>query len=132
MTIYLPDELGERVKAADLNVSGVCQHALVGELDRLDAIKRLDESEEMARVELYDHARDQRVAFMGQHLVTTDRADYAAYRTEHGRIAVEDMNRERLYVYEDFDELAADFGDAELVAEVAGVLGEDYTIMLDI
>jgi len=35
-TIYLPDELGERVKAADMNVSAICQAALLQELDNPD------------------------------------------------------------------------------------------------
>ena len=132
MTIYLPDDLGKRVKGAELNVSAVCQQALRAELNRLDALRQLDESGAMERVELYDSRRDQQVAFIGQHLASDDR-DLFAYRTQHGRIAVIDIGHERLYVYEDFDELAADARGAEqLVGGVAAALGEDYAVLLDI
>lgn len=33
ITIYLPDELGARVKKAKLNVSAICQEALADRLD---------------------------------------------------------------------------------------------------
>jgi post-segregation antitoxin (ccd killing protein) len=53
LNIYLPDELGERVRAADgLNVSQICQVALRQELEMIEAQERADTDLEAAAARL--------------------------------------------------------------------------------
>jgi hypothetical protein len=41
LSIYLPDELGERVKKANLEVSRICQNALTREVELAEAARRV-------------------------------------------------------------------------------------------
>lgn len=136
MSVYLPDHLHERVKAADgLNVSAVLQQALEAELERREHLDKLDEG--MGEIELvvervgnqsYDAART--VVFNATP-VPTDVGE--AYITEQGRIAVHDAPSAALWVYNDLDELEADLeGNNELLVDVAEALGESRPIRLDI
>lgn len=67
MNIYLPDELAARVRAAELNVSGIAQEALEDALAaagtdrwlvRLEHLSRLEVSHERV-IEAIDDARDE-------------------------------------------------------------------------
>jgi post-segregation antitoxin (ccd killing protein) len=136
MTIYLPDELGQRVKeVADLNVSAVCQNALEVELNRRASYAELDQG--MKRHVVYIDELGAEAAFVGNQLLPEDRRGRTPYLTQRHRIAIYDSDAQALYQFENFDDLAQEEGwqheeEAELVAAIAAALGEEHTIELDI
>jgi post-segregation antitoxin (ccd killing protein) len=134
MSIYLPDELHESVKAHDdLNVSAVCQAALETELQRREALAKLDA--EMERIVVHVEDRGD-VAFTGTVLANEDYGTTVVYLTKRKRIAVyaEDRSGDgALETFDSFDEFAREFdGRPGLVSEVATELGEEYVTELDI
>lgn len=135
MTIYLPDELGERAKAEDgLNVSAICQRALEEELVQRETLRGLGEFERIVvHVSLQQEPRD--VAFYGIPLGRVD--DQTAYRTQRGRIAVYDGLNEDLESFDTLDDLVEHYSplaeaEAQLVAIVARAIGERFVEELDI
>lgn len=139
MTIYLPDELFEKVKAhEDLNVSAVCQEALREELSWREAAAKFGEG--MKRHTLFDEARERDVSFIGKRIYTHDThpfRDDEVYLTAKHALAVYQDHEQRLHVYDDFDALKREFAGSSEEAEffLAGVaqeLGEKYVVFLDI
>jgi hypothetical protein len=133
MTIYLPDDLGAEVKdvLGDTNVSAVCQAALRAELDRVKARAEIA-AQGFERIEVYDSKGDRDVAFQGRQIGYAGYLDQTAYLTPKSAIAVYAGNHERLYIYDDYEEFAADEHPDELLSSVAGALGEKYVHELDI
>lgn len=125
-TIYLPDDLAQRVKEADINVSGVCQDALRKELIMLNTMTQAH------RVEL--ELEDRKVAFQGRQVAYQDYHDTTFYVTAKGRIVVYDPNRLTMHQYNDYDEFQADAEhfSQEAVSDVARACGEDFIEELDI
>jgi post-segregation antitoxin (ccd killing protein) len=140
MTIYLPDELHERVKAdAGLNVSAVCQEALERELGVRQELTRQDGN--MERVEVVTVDRDGEMltfAFQGTLLhLFNHGADGSTtvYLTKRHRIAVhtEIGATQTLEDFDSLDALEADGSfDPTFIATVAGALGDERPIELDI
>ena len=132
MTIYLPDDLADLVKAHDdLNVSAVCQDALRRELSRREHLAALGKG--MERIELYlGEDGDQHVAFTGKEVYCDDEQAVMAYVTRRHRIAVFFAPHGELTQYDTFADLADDVHDAELLTSVAAALGVDHVIELDI
>jgi hypothetical protein len=52
VNVYLPDELGERVKKADLEVSRICQGALLHEVESVETEKKASEGMKFERIEV--------------------------------------------------------------------------------
>jgi post-segregation antitoxin (ccd killing protein) len=131
MTIYVPDDLAEKVKEhADLNVSAVCQDALRRELVRRDELAKLDKG--MERQVMYAEDRG-RVAFLGKQVFYNDRYKISAYITRRHRIAI--SVRDELFQFDSFDDFINDpnwQGTDELTAALAQALGEEHVIELDI
>jgi post-segregation antitoxin (ccd killing protein) len=126
MTIYLPDELAERVKAQDdLNVSGVCQEALDAELSRRASLAKLDEG--MERVMAYKDGV--KVSFVGRRLVDDGRD--SVYLTGRYRIAVVGVENQ-LSDYDGLDLAEIDGVDQYLIAQAANTLGDERVVELDI
>jgi hypothetical protein len=134
MTIYLPDDLAEQVKneLGDTNISAICQAALRAELDRVKARAQITE-EGFDRIEVYDGKRERDVAFQGRRIGRSyDRETVEAWLTPKDAIAVYDADRQDLYVYDSYGEFATPDWPEDLIAEVAGALGEKYVEELDI
>jgi hypothetical protein len=140
MSIYIQDELGERVKAATMNISAVCQQALGEELDRQERRTRL--TQDMERVEVPIDSSDELDrwgAFYGRLLYEEEEGDQvkavavSAYLTRRHRIAVyDDLNRQ-LHQYDNYQEFArSQARHSAMVAKVAEQLGERYVEELDI
>ena len=148
VTIYLPDELAERVRAAGISMSPVCQRALQEEVEAMEAAKTLASREERIVVERWSKdgaAYDE--AFRGAWLVdpsdesrtTEDGYDagacYGVARTHKGAIAVyvhhvNDRWEPQFSVYGSLQE-AMDGGlPADIAAEAAQALG--HVVELDI
>jgi post-segregation antitoxin (ccd killing protein) len=134
MTIYLPDDLAELVKTqlGDTNISAICQTALREELDRVEARAKVTE-EGFERIELYDSRKERDVAFQGRKIGRSlERESTAAWLTPKHAIAAYDGDEQALYVYDDYEAFSAERWPEDLIAEVAGSLGEKYTEELDI
>jgi hypothetical protein len=133
VTIYLPDGLAAGVKAelGDANVSAICQAALRGELDRVKARAEVG-AEGFERVEVYDSRKGRDVAFQGRQIGDSHEYDVAAWLTPKDAIAVRDGAKQELYVYDDYESFTAGGFPEDLVADVAGALGERYVETLDI
>lgn len=157
VTIYLPDELAERVKASGMSMSPVCQRALQEEVEKMQTTQGLKAREERIIVEVEgpgDATIDQ--AFYGTWLVQPDPEgtrtgeeyyDRDAYwgiaLTRKGQIAVYvhpgdhdavDPDKRwspHLEVYVDLD-AAADDVPGDIIGLAARELGEDWAIELDI
>lgn len=139
VTVYLPDDLGEKVKAADINVSAVCQEALQEELIRQEALAKLDKGMERIELELGLDGEAVKNAFYGKELAFKEygsEADATIYLTQRHRIAVFHTWDENatLDVYDDFDaaERQDPESDAGLLAQAAAALGEERVVFLDI
>jgi post-segregation antitoxin (ccd killing protein) len=128
MTIYLPHELAERVKAEDdLNVSGVCQEALEAELGRRARLTQLDEG--MNRVTALKDGVT--VSFAGRRLASDDRGR-TVYLTARHRIAIVDNEGDGVWDYDNLDDAEAEDVDPVLLAQAAYSLGEERVVELDI
>ena len=138
MTISVPDDLYEIVKAADFNASAVCQGALRDHVERLQRLAELGEG--MERVEVYLERLNSNAAFTGRLLAMTDgrriNATAFAYLTSRNRIVIYNDDTQDLDEFDTFDELASDpawrDGSPEFIAAIAEALGEKYIIELDI
>lgn len=134
MNIYLPDELAAEVKAelGEANISGIAQNAFRAELARVRGLSQAVDLGGFQRVEAVD--ADEHVSFQGRRIGSA--GGVTAYLTPKGNIAVVDKGESMLYVYEDYEILAAEWGDAgraqEMVAGVARALGEKHVRELDI
>ena len=137
MTISVPDDLYEIVKAADFNASKVCQRALRDHVERLQRLAELGEG--MQRVEVYLERLNSDAAFTGRLLAMTDgrrNITVWAYLTSRNRIVIYNDDTQDLDEFDTFDELASDRawrdGSPEFIAAIAEALGEKYIIELDI
>lgn len=135
MNIYVPDDLGEKVKQHDdINVSAVCQEALRSALDNRAALAKLVEG--MGRVTLYIEDRGES-AFVGKLVHSDDRGNVSIYITKKHRIAIYDESKQRLYEYDGFAEMEEEWSraidvDHAALSAVAEALGEKYVTELDI
>lgn len=157
VTIYLPDDLSARVKAAKISVSPVCQKALETELERHEARRRLVNEMEELEVELWGpNEQRYRATFTGRWLVEPDpdetrtseefapsggQYDAGAYWgvavTAKRNIAVYTAHSNEAWApsLDTFDTLqdAQDDGvPADIIAAAARDLGEDVVVKLDI
>ncbi len=148
INIYLPDDLAERVRNANLSVSAVCQGALREELERMLVVEQLAAKEERIVVNVggpYDTIVEK--AFHGTWLLPPDEdetrggSDAGAYwgvaLTRRGRIAVyvahcNENWPAKLTVYDSLDEAQEDGVPGEVLVAAAADLDEDFTIELDI
>jgi post-segregation antitoxin (ccd killing protein) len=139
ITIYVPDDLAEKVKdkLGDSNISAICQAALRDELRREKALAKITE-EGFQRVEVYDRDRGRDVAFQGRSIARSHDADQKAWLTAKGAIAVYDASDELLWDFANFDHLIdtlatmqTDFA-RDLILQIADALGEKYAEELDI
>ncbi len=141
VTIYLPDELAERVRAAGVSMSPVCQRALLEEVREMEATQELKDREERIVVPVGEPATER--AFYGTWLVrpdpdeSNDRGYYwGVALTRNGQIAVHvqqvyELAPPEFAVYSDLDEAADDVPD-EVLALAAAELGQTRPIELDI
>lgn len=142
VTIYLPDELAERVKASGVSMSPVCQRALQQEVEKMQTTQDLEARQERIVVDVGEPPIQK--AFYGTWLIHPDPDEsnergyyFGVALTRNGQIAVhvQHVNEYRppeLLVYSSLDEAAADEVPDEIVALAARELGEDRPIELDI
>jgi hypothetical protein len=148
VNIYLPEELGERVKKADLEVSRICQVALAREVDNWEANKAAKGKGPFGRIEVKvgDGSRPTITkVFSGRWLVTdymseehTSVESWSIALTKGGRFAVYTegdaggLQRTALAVYESLAEAYEEEVPEDVLAEAAAKLGISRVIHLDI
>jgi hypothetical protein len=133
-TIYLPDELAERLKMhPEINVSGLAQEAVRGALDAADAFSA-DEMTELV-VDGYDRNGNQvEYSFVGREIAFSTVYGMTAYLMQDGSVHVSDPENERSYTLEpeqmlqDLDE--GSVIDDDYAANVAEALGRKRRIRL--
>jgi hypothetical protein len=140
VTIYLSDDLEDRVREAGISMSPVCQEALAEEVEQAEARSKLSDKMEPIRITLFRDWRDDSTAyeaeFVGQWLVypedwmgvaLTERQGILCYRTQ------EASQGPRYEVYDSIEAAAATGDwDEEVLAEAAGQLGEDFLVRLNV
>ena len=109
-TLYLPDEVGERVRAAKNagslgSLSEVFREAMLRELERMDAVERTLEETRVYEIALADQeGRPYTGRITGKLLVRTD-DDTEVYLTDDERVLVYDGGKtQRYWVVEDPEE----------------------------
>ncbi len=134
MTIYLPEDLAEEVRAEDgINISATCQDALREELRRRKAMAvamTMNEGE-FERVEVWVAAEMRYKAFGGR-LIATDPDFGQVYLTPKGLIAVYSPKNQDLEIFNDYDELDGTYEGPEFQANVARALGVKVIDELDL
>lgn len=134
MTIYVPDDLADEMKAelGDTNISAICQAALRAELGRRKARAAIT-AEGFERIETYDPMRERDVAFQGHSIGTDPDSGKEAYLTPKGNIAVvgegEVSDDNLLGIYAGFGQFASAGHAYDFVSEVAAALGEEAPVM---
>lgn len=146
MNISVPDALAEQARERNIPVSAICQRALSVEVERLRA---LENGSGMERVTVDVGEPAVTVGFSGRWLVCPDLDgsrsgeegyDAGAYwgvaLTQKGRIAVylahcDNGFAASLNDYDSLDEAAGD-APADIIAQAASALGEEYVLWRDI
>lgn len=119
VNVYLPDDIGERAKRAELNLSGILREAVIGELDRIAALAELEgDMNEWELSVLDDEGRDIIGTFTGKAL----NDDETVFATDDGRILFHDEHDAKIGEI-DIDDLEDLLPAADYVA-VMHTLGE--------
>jgi hypothetical protein len=146
VNVYLPDELGERVKKADLEVSRICQEALAIRVEEWEATKAAKGKGPFSRIEVKVGTEESRAwitkAFSGRWLVTDHHSEdggrvaWSVALTKGGNFAIyaeaDSRDEKRLTVYDSLAEAFDDDVPEDVVAAAAAVLGVKRVIELDI
>ena len=90
ITVYVPDQLAERLTDATVNVSAICQEALTAELDRTDALRQLYTDDRLA-------AARQRLA---ETSVETEQDEYENGKEDGREWAIEEATHRELRLLE--------------------------------
>jgi post-segregation antitoxin (ccd killing protein) len=135
--IYLPDELAEKMKAANiLNVSSICQTALKIELKRLKRLAQLEKDFHDVQVatDNADGSYRGTVEFIGKLLVSDDN-DTDVYFTGRHRLALVGPWNQGDRVLRDYDtwqDAIAEGEDEMLLSRASEELGVPRVVRLDI
>jgi hypothetical protein len=89
ITVYLPDELGERAKRDEINLSRMLRDALTEEFERSDTMSKTLNKPETYELELDDDETGQYTGRITGKLIAED-DDVAVYLTERERVIVYD------------------------------------------
>jgi post-segregation antitoxin (ccd killing protein) len=100
ITVYLPDEIGERAKSAGLNLSRLLRDAVSQELERRDALAETLENPETYNVALEDRDGLEYTGRITGRLIASS-GDIDVYLAEDERVLVHD--RFKLKYWEEDD-----------------------------
>lgn len=93
ITVYLPDEIGQRAKAAELNLSGLLRAAVSDELERRAQVTKTLTEPQTYEIYLEDRdGRGYKGRITGAMLVRTN-DDIEVYLTDDERVIVYDENK---------------------------------------
>jgi post-segregation antitoxin (ccd killing protein) len=96
--LYLPDDLGARAKAAELNLSRLLRDAVTDELERRAAVNEtLAKTKEHLLNLTDDEERPYQGRLTGTEIAYDERNDIAVYLTDDERVIVHDGQKEKLH-----------------------------------
>lgn len=123
ITVYLPDDIGERAKAADLPFSRLLRGAVLEELEKRAALEETLEGARTVELEIEDPRRGGVVTgrFTGREIGGS--GDATVYVTEDGRVLAYDEKRLRVQEVEDPAEELRDWLPEEEYFEAMSQLG---------
>jgi hypothetical protein len=93
---YLPDELGERAKAAELNFSALLRSAIFEELEHREALAEASKGAEEHLLDVETDERGYTARLVGKSVAYDERGDVEIFVTEDERVFAYDRNRLRL------------------------------------
>ena len=126
ITVYLPDEIGEKAKGAGLNLSGLLRTAVIDELERRRAMEAtLDELVEYEVDMVDDEGRSYIGRITGKRIAVGSR-DEEVFVTDDERVLVYDPNDEGRRMCAEVEDPAEDLQtilDSDLYVEAMSALG---------
>jgi hypothetical protein len=121
VTVYMTDDLRDRAKAANINISQIVQNGLEMELHAMSI------AEQATMITIDADGGERQVAFEGTLAYTDDRFGFEFYTTPKDNIVMVDPNEQRWYTFEDADDFASEFETKpEVIAPVFEALGLEY------
>lgn len=123
ITVYLPDEIGERAKAAELNLSRMLRDAVTEELERRTAVENTLSDSQTIELELEDdEGRIYTGRITGAEIARQDHGDWSVFLAQDGRVILYDGERMKYWV---LDDPAAELAhlDPAVYAEACSALG---------
>lgn len=131
ITVYLPDEIGERAKEEELNLSRLLRDAVTDELERRETMaKTLDETETF-EVELRDKEdRPYTGQIKGKRVAWDDKSGYEVFLTDDERVLFYDEGRQQYHQFDDPVEQLRSWLSPAMYSEALYALGEKPVVEL--
>ena len=130
ITVYLPNEIGEKAKAAKLNLSGLLREAVTEELERRRIVKATLEKPQVYEVDVEDN--DGRRRYTGRitgALIARD-GDVTVYLTDDERVLTHNARDSSYWECDDPEEELRDQLSDGSYAEALHALGLKATVDL--
>ena len=122
ITIYLPDELGRRAKAAELPLSRMLRDAVIEELERQDTVTRTLQDPQTFELDLEDRdGNSYRGRITGAKIAEDN--DYSAYLTTDERVIVHEEHKGRYTVLDCPEDELANWLRGDAYIEAMNALG---------
>jgi hypothetical protein len=100
--VYLPDEISERARAAELNLSGLLRGAVIDELDRIDTLEAAQDGMTEQTVDVEDRRGESlRLRFTGKYITGSDPD---VYLTDEGKVIL--VFEEEYETFDDVDDFS--------------------------
>lgn len=94
ITVYLPDEIGKKAKAAELNLSALLREAVTDELDRRERVAKLGKDAEEHELQLENADGVPYTGVLtGTRLTEENRQGVTFFLTDDGRVIAYDSRR---------------------------------------
>jgi hypothetical protein len=123
----MSDDLRDRTKAANINISQIVQNGLEKELHAMSI------AEQASMITIDADGGERQVAFEGTLAYADDRTGVEVYTTAQGNIVAVVPSEQRFHTWDDADAFASDFDDSpHTIAAVFKALGLEYVEVLDI
>lgn len=104
VNLYLPDEIGERAKAAELPLSQLLRSAVLNELERRQAVEQTLQHSRVYEVALENDEGGQFIGRIEGTMIADDE-DVQVYLTDDERVIVVDGRRQKHFEVQDLEEL---------------------------
>jgi hypothetical protein len=128
ITVYLPDEIGEQAKAADINLSRLLRDAVTAELHRREVLRTMLKESQVHEVAVEDRDGNSFTGRITGRVIAEDEP-ITVFLTDDERVLVYDEKRLAYWEADDPQEDLRDLSDAEYAAAMQA-LGLDAIIDL--
>ena len=132
ITVYLPDDLGQRAKDSEVNLSRMLRDALTAQFEEEEAMEAISAGATVHELKLED--KDGHIyngTITGKEIAGNDRAQ--VFVTDRNNVVVYDPEKLVYYVEDERTENLEDLiGDQDVYLEAMHALGRPVTIDLEI